>query len=252
MLGHVLNFTTSGSVSAFADLSALERLNNPAGGPVDSNPFHVAAGSDGVYVTDAGANALYSLAPNGTASLVTTFPGRFIGPPVPASDSVPTGIAVGPDGTMYIAELTGFPFTPGAAQIYSIAPGSSTADVYATGFTNLTDLAFGPDGNLYALSYDLDSLLGPNVAGGIFRISSSGLAENIFSTGLVNPTGMTIGSDGSFYVSTFSRGDAGSGQVVKISAVPETATWVLMILGFAAIGLAVRRTNRRLALQSAC
>ena len=252
MLGHVLNFTTSGSVSAFADLSAFEGLNNPAGGPVDSNPFHVAVGSGGVYVTDAGANALYNLAPNGTASLVTTFPGRFIGPPVPASDSVPTGIAVGPDGTMYIAELTGFPFTPGAAQIYSIAPGSSTADVYATGFTNLTDLAFGPDGNLYALSYDLDSLLGPNVGGGIFRISSSGMAENILSTGLVNPTGMTIGSDGSFYVSTFSRGDAGSGQVVKISAVPEPATWALMILGFAAIGLAVRRTNRRLALQGAC
>jgi len=244
MLGHVLNFTTAGSVSAFSDVSAFEAVNNPVGGPVDSNPFHIAADPSGVYVTDAGANALYGLAPGGAVSLDSTFPGRLIGPPVPLSDSVPTGVAVGPDGTRYVAELTGFPFTRGAAQIYSIAPGSSTANVYATGFTNLTDLAFGPDGNLYALSYDLDSLLGPDGGGGIFRVSPSGSAESVFSTGLLNPTGMTIGSDGSFYVTTFSGGGPGSGQVLKISAVPEPGTWALMILGFAAIGLAVRRTNR--------
>ncbi len=160
------------------------------------------------------------------------------------SDSVSTGVTVGPDGTIYVAELTGFPFTPGAAQIYSIAPGTNTVSVFATGFTNLTDLAFGPDGSLYALSYDTTGILGPDVGGAIFRVSGSGVSENIFSAGLINPTGLAIGSDGSFYVTTNSRGAPGTGQVLRISAVPEPATWAMMIVGFGAIGVALRRSKR--------
>ena len=198
LFGHLITFTPGGGVSDFSDLAAFEAANNPDGGPIDSNPFHLAAGSGELFVTDAGANALLSVSPSGVPSVVAVFPNRFIGAPFP-SHAVPTGVAVGPDGTIYVSQLTGFPFTPGEAQIFSIAPGSSTPTVFATGFTNLTDLAFGPDGNLYALSIDLDGLLGPNVGGGIFRISSSGVATNIFSTGLVNPTGLTFGSDGAMY-----------------------------------------------------
>ncbi len=40
-LGHVLTFTTGGVVTTFADVSAFEAANNPVGGPVDSNPFHL-------------------------------------------------------------------------------------------------------------------------------------------------------------------------------------------------------------------
>jgi len=243
LLGHVLTFTTGGVVTGFADVSAFEALNNPAGGPVDSNPFHIASGAGGLFATDAGANTLSSISPTGDVSLVTTFPARFIGPPLPESDSVPTGVTVGPDGTIYVAELTGFPFTPGGAQIYSIAPGSSTATVFATGFTNLTDIAFGADGDLYALSLDVDGILGPGVGGGLFRVSSSGVSETIF-TDLVNPTGLTIGSDGAFYVTINSAGAPGSGQVVRISAVPEPATWAMMIIGFGAVGVALRRSKR--------
>lgn len=240
-LGHVLTFTAGGAVADFADVSAFEAANNPVGGPVDSNPFHLTAGSGGLFVTDAGANALYSLAPDGTVSLVAALPRRFIGPPVPSSDFVPTGVTVGPDGTTYIAQLTGFPFTPGAAQIYAIAPGSSTVNVFATGFTNLTDIEFGADGNLYALSYDLDSLLGPGVGGGIFQVSSTGAVRNVFSTGLANPTGFTIDSRGDFYVTAYGTVMEGTGQLIKVEAVPEPATWGMMLLGFGAIGSVARR-----------
>ena len=243
-LGFVMTFTNDGATAKFADVAAYEGANNPAGGPVDSNPYHLATGPNGLVVTDAGANAVYSLSSAGDLSLRSTFPGRFIGPPVPSSDSVSTGVAVGPDGTIYVGELNGFPFTPEAAQIYSIAPGSTTPTVFATGLTNLTDLAFGADGNLYALSFDLDGILGPNEGGGIFRVTSTGI-ESVYTSGLINPTGLAIGADGSFYVSTFSNGGEGLGQVLRIAAVPEPATWLMMILGFGFAGAAIRRSPRR-------
>ena len=243
LLGHVLTFTAGGTTSEFADVTAFEGLNNPAGGLLDSNPFHIAAGAGGLFVTDAGANSLYSLSSGGDVSLVASFPNRPIGPQAPTSNPVPTGVTVGPDGTIYVAELTGFPFTPGAAQIYSIAPGTNDVNVFATGFTNLTDIAFGADGNLYALSYDLDSILEPGTSSGIFRVSSSGASEAIF-TDLVDATGLTIGSDGAFYVATGSASGAGAGQVLRISAIPEPATWAMMIIGFGAVGVALRRSKR--------
>ncbi len=241
LYGHVF------SLGQDFDVAGYEAINNPDGGPIDSNPFHLAATPGGLLVTDAGGNSLLSLSPDGTISTVAVFPNRFIGPPVPTSNAVPTGVAVGPDGTIYVSQLTGFPFTQGEAQIFSIAPGSSTPTVFATGFTNLTDLAFGPDGNLYALSIDTNNIITPGGSGAIYRVSSSGMSENIFS-GLVGATGLTFGSDGALYVTNFSNSiEGGLGQVIRVSEVPEPATWAMMLLGFGALGTVGRRRRAKVA-----
>jgi hypothetical protein len=72
--------------------------------------------------------------------------------------SVPTSIARGPDGAYYLGELTGFPFPQGAARIYRVEPGRAPT-VYAKGFTNVIDLAFGREGSLYVLEIVKDGLL---------------------------------------------------------------------------------------------
>jgi hypothetical protein len=110
------------------DLGAYEALNNPAGGPLDTNPWHVAAVAGGYLVTDAGGNSLLRVAGDGTISTVASFASRALGGPAP-TEPVPTGIAVGPDGAYYVSELTGFPFVPGAARIYRIAPGGTPTDL---------------------------------------------------------------------------------------------------------------------------
>jgi hypothetical protein len=70
----------------------------------------------------------------------------------------------GPDGALYVSELTGFPFPLGGARIYRVAPGSAPT-VYATGFTNVIDLEFDSAGNLYVLEIDRNGLAMPEVVG---------------------------------------------------------------------------------------
>ena len=238
-LGKVITFTNG--LADFADVAAYEGTFNPVGGLVESNPFHMVQGPNGLLVTDAGSNTLLNVAPGGGVSLVAAFPGRFIGPPVPISDAVPTGLAVGPDGNFYVAELTGFPFAQGAARIYRVTPGGTVEIAYA-GFTNITDLAFGSDGSLYVLELDSNGLITPGGGGALIRIAPDRSRSTLFSQGLVTPTGLAIGADGAFYVSNFSAA-AGIGQVLRIAAIPEPAQWAMMLLGFGAAGLAARRRS---------
>jgi glucose/arabinose dehydrogenase len=243
-LGQVFTFTPGGGKAAFADVSAYEAANNPAGGPLDSNPYHGAALADGLLVTDAGANSLLKVGLDGSVSLVASFPSRFIGPPAPSSEPVPTGVAVGPDGNYYVSELTGFPFTQGAARIYKVTPGGNVS-VFMDGFTTITDLSFGPDGTLYVLEFDDNGLATPGGTGKLLKVAPGGAAETMFS-GLVAPTGLAIGSDNALYVTNFSVLE-GRGQVLRIAAVPEPASWALMILGFGLAGVASRRRTPAMA-----
>jgi hypothetical protein len=70
-------------------------------------------------------------------------------------DAVPTTVAVGPDGALYVGELTGFPYPVGGARIYRVVPGEvvlgETPPIYADGFTNVIDIAFDHDGSLLVL-----------------------------------------------------------------------------------------------------
>jgi sugar lactone lactonase YvrE len=223
---------------ASIDLGAYEAANNPAGGPVDSDPWHLAKVAGGVLVTDAGGNSLLRVADDGSISTVATFASRALGGPFP-TEPVPTGIAVGPDGAYYVGELTGFPFVPGAARIYRIEPGGAPT-VYASGFTMLTDLGFGADGSLYALEYDSNGLLNPGDQGALWKVAGDGSRSLVFDDGLVHPTGLAIGSDG-FYVSNFGA-SSGQGEVVRITAaIPEPSTYALMLAGLGTIGWLKRR-----------
>jgi hypothetical protein len=80
----------SGSV----DIGGYEVLNNPAGGPIDSNPWQLAPVPGGMVLTDAGGNSLLRIGDDGAISTVATFASRPLGGPAP-TERVPTGLAVG-------------------------------------------------------------------------------------------------------------------------------------------------------------
>jgi hypothetical protein len=153
-LGWLVHVPASGGWRPVVDVAAYEFSVNPGGGPLDGNPYGLLAEPGSWVVADAGANALLRVAANGTISTLAAFAARPnptpIGPPF--VDSVPTAVAVGPDGAYYVSELTGVPFATGFANIYRVVPGQVPTVAWSA-FTTVIDIAFGPDGSLYVLEH---------------------------------------------------------------------------------------------------
>ena len=132
--------------------------------------------------------------------------------------AVPTTVAVRhEDPNVYVGQLTGFPFPPGAATVWGVRPDGSTFP-YATGFTNIIDIAWGPKGSLYVLEITSAGLLAGDPTGALIRVWPNGQRTTVASAGLVTPTGVAIGRDGSVYVTNYGT-SAGKGTVVDLGKV---------------------------------
>ena len=217
-LGRLLGVSLTGVVTPLVDVAAYESINNPAGGPLDSNLYALDILTTRGVVTDAGANALLQILPDLTISTLAVFPPRTVmGPGGPVEmDSVPTAVTEGPDGSIYVGELTGFPFPVGEARVYRVPAGGGTPVVVATGFTNIIDIAIGDDGAAYVLEHDANGLLDAGSAGRLVKIGPFGFQTELAAGLLPNPGGLTIGPDNAIYVTTNSSSPS-TGQVVRIT-----------------------------------
>lgn len=263
-LGKIIapDFNTN-SWTTIADLANYELANNPDGGDVGSNPLGLAIDGNKLVAVDAGANDLLSVNTDGSnLQAITTFPEDILANPifppsgtpsnepaqvpsqgeeVPsqfATQAVPSSVTKGPDGAYYVSQFTGFPFPEGGAKIYRVgADGIPT--VFADGFTQLTNLKFDAEGNLYALQYANQSAWKGNLDGSVIKIAADGTRTTLLSgNGLESPSALTIGADGAVYVTN--RGDRpGFGQVLRIEntkSIPEPDS-VLGVLAIAALGV---------------
>lgn len=208
-------------ISLFADVLANEASANPDGTDIDSNPVGLVRDGEGYILADAGGNAVVRASHKGTFSTVTALPpGSALAPPflglppgtqIP-TDAVPTSVVRGPDRALYISQLTGFPFEMGDANIWRIAPGQAPT-VYASGLTNVTDLAFGPGGALYAVEISTLGLLNGPI-GSLKRINPGSSQHVTVAGGLFAPYGVAFGRGGA-YVSTCTV-CFGGGEVLRI------------------------------------
>lgn len=212
-LGFLLRGAPGRGWKDYSDLAAYEASANPDGGLVDSNPYGLLAVGGRQIVADAGANALVQIDTFGNRSTLAVFPNRMVDAPPflglpPGSQipmqAVPTTVTLGPDGSLYVGQLTGFPFPVGAANVYKVPANGGTPVVYASGLTSIIDIAFGHDGALYVLEIAKNGLLaaeqGGDFTGAIIRIAADGTQTEVASTGLTAPGGLIVGPDGSFFV----------------------------------------------------
>ena len=125
---------------------------------------------------------------------------------------MPTEVVKGPDGAFYVSQLTGFPFEKGDANIWRIVPGHAPT-VYASGFTNVTDLAFARNGDMYVVQISADGLL-TGSPGSLVKVKAHGSRHYTVAGNLNQPYGVALDRH-SAYVTTCAT-CAGGGQVIKI------------------------------------
>jgi sugar lactone lactonase YvrE len=221
--------TPDGQVVNVTDLADYEQSANPDGSLIDTNPYALVALPEWQVVADAGANALLEIDREGNVFRATSFPTRTVDTPPPPPDlppqlpmeSVPDAVAVGPDGAYYVGELTGFPFPVDGARVYRLVPGQ-TPEVYAEGFTNIIDLTFDAEGNLYVLEIAANGLLqamgpGGDFTGGLVQVNPDDNKTKtiIASDVLTAPTSLAISPAGGIYVAN-SGIMSGTGEILRL------------------------------------
>jgi hypothetical protein len=240
-----IDFNTN-SLTTIADIADYELRYNPDNNDVVSNPLAFLIDEEtlqNLFIVDAGANDILSVSTEEkNLNLKTILPSQVLTnpifpgfgarnfdkghtPPVGAySDAppsqitiapVPTNIVKGLDKAYYISTFTGFPFPEGGAKIYRLdADGQLT--VFADGFTQLIDLAFDADGNLYVLQHMNQSGWKGKNEGSLIKIAPDGTRTTLLSgEGLEAPAALVIGSDNAFYLIN-QGGRPGKGQVIHV------------------------------------
>lgn len=212
---------TGGQRRVVADISAVEWASNPDGvrGDRNSNPYAVLALADGAaIVVDAGGNDVLEVR-DGRPRVLAVIPknGR--------AQSVPTSIALGPDGAYYVGELAEGAGA-GKARVWRVPADGGRPTVAASGFTGISGVAFGPDGSLFVTELTR-SFRARIPRGDVVRVAPDGTRTRLGVGRLVAPAGAAVDPSGNVFVSNYSvlpartprnspfRG--AGGQVVRIT-----------------------------------
>ncbi len=244
--GKLLQVTPDGTTNEVANVGSVDYAwtgsvigtdYDPGDQYPDANPYGVLALAGTRYVTDAGANTLNEVRPDGTVKILAFFPNIYIPELDFTTDATPTCIAKGPDGALYIGTLALVPclFEGPVAKVYRIDPttlgsGYPGGDVpilgpqneWATGFWSIHSIAFSRDGrSLYVseLFTHVDEDFNPS-GGDVKKVPLAHPDQHISLTNdqLTFPAGVAVGPDRAVYVvngSTYV--EVGGGEVVRLT-----------------------------------
>lgn len=140
----------------------------PYTGDVNPNPYELVVTPFGVYVADAGANAILFVEWSGRIRTVSVLPPRpevitaeiAAGAGLPACtvgltmnfEPVPTDVEIGPGFQLYVSSLPGGPEDASLGArggVFTVHPISGKARLIGTGFLGATNLAVSPNGTVY-------------------------------------------------------------------------------------------------------
>lgn len=229
----ILRVEADGSTSVVADISAWSLENPPEFIAPDYNPsgslFDMEAGTDRLWISEAVGGRIITVTPDGVVTLVAD---------ISEGHPVPTGLAIAPDGGVYVGFLTAIPYPDATSRVIHVAPDGTVTDHW-TGLTAVNDIAVGPDGMLYAVEMATGNTEEPPFltpeSGRIVRMTGPDSLEEVV-TGIDAPVFLGFGPDDALYLTTpaFAPDDGtGHGELLRIDI--ESVTPVsLAVMGEAA------------------
>jgi NHL repeat len=216
-----------GPAEVVSEFGPYEAAHNPDHGagkgkgdpPIDSDPYGVVAYHGGLAVADAAGNDVLFVNKAGKISTLAVLPllkeptkkGHVLAQPVP------TSLAVGPDGALYVGELGGAVANDvGDVDVYRISSNHSLS-VVAKDLTMIGAIAFDQSGRLLVLEIDTAGINDPSKGlpspGALIRINKNGTKSTLASKGLEFPLGMAVARDGTIYVSNYGVLPAANGPI---------------------------------------
>jgi sugar lactone lactonase YvrE len=178
----------AGRLEPVADLLAVESRLNPDNAGVESNPFAMLPDGDAFLVVDAAGNDVLRVGADGSAAVVAAF----------SDDPVPTGLARGPDGALYLALFGGWPHEPGRGRIERLGADGGRRTVVG-GLTMPIAVAFDRGGIMHVLEFSAGLDLQPRLrfrpdSGRLLRVV--GARAEVVVDGLHYPTALVVDPDG--------------------------------------------------------
>lgn len=210
----------NGEITQLFSLAGYEAGHDPDGLGIDSNAMDVAYAEDGsLWITDAAGNWAAHLVPTDTEGKPLEVATVAVFPAVDGEDAVPTGIAVGPDGSAYVALFRCRQPTAGKGGIARVYPDGSF-EIVVDSLSNPIDVGFDAFGNMYVLEFATD--YAPET-GRLLAVHKDGTLVTVLED-LTFPTSFAINDRGDVYVTeiaTPAGGATGSGKLlVYASLVP--------------------------------
>jgi plastocyanin len=205
----IYRISSMGEAVKITDLPNWMSVNPVANIPADytpvGDPFALISGDNAVLAVEANSGQVLEIKADGNMTRVAD---------LSQAHPVPTGLARDNDGNLYVGYLTEGPYAPGTSRVDKIAPDGTVSTVW-TGLTQVTGVAIGADGALYALEMSAGNGLPPGTGRLVKQTGPDSSAEII--TGLDQPAGLAVGPDRAFYITFPAAGPASqAGGVIRV------------------------------------
>src|SRR5829696_4782461 len=219
-----------GTYEVVADLQAWYKAN-PVAHPAEIEPdgqwYGMVAAPDGaaLWIVESNGGQVVTVTPDGTITRVAD---------LSEGHPVPTGIALAPEGGVYVGYLTAFPFVDGTSRVDRVAADGTVSTVWS-GLSMVTGIAVAPDGTLFAAEMatgDPATMEEPPFqpfTGRVVRQTGLDSLEEV-AADMLFPANLRFGPDGELYVALPSVG-ANNGEGVILRLDPATASVVQMPAG---------------------